>query len=188
MNRRTLVLALPLAACATVPPQPGDVAFIAPNIAFRVPSPTLLGQVVAVAQTVQADYGGIGMVFEAQIDITRAGLDLVVLDSLGRRAITIAWHGQDPVAQTAPWLPDGVTPANMLADIALLYWPEALLGPALLAAGATLETGPDYRRVYGAGRELVRIDYAQAGWGGRALLRNLSFGYSLTVTSVLLAP
>ena len=43
-------LALPLAACATVPPQPGDVAFIAPNIAFRVPSPTLLGQVVAVVK------------------------------------------------------------------------------------------------------------------------------------------
>ncbi len=189
MNRRSLVLALPLAACAALPPPlPGDTALIAPNSAFRVPAPNLLGQRVAVAQSVQADYGGVGMVFEAQIALTPEGLDLVVLDSLGRRALTIAWHGRDPVAETAPWLPEQISPANMLADIALLYWPEALLGPALLAAGARLEVTAERRAIFAGGREVVRIDYMQPGWGGRALLRNLAFGYSLRVNSVLLAP
>ncbi len=188
MNRRSLLLALPLAACATPPRLPGDTAFIAPNIAFRVPAPGLLGQSVAVAQTVQADYGGVGMVFEAQIALTPEGLDLVALDGLGRRALTIGWHGTDPVAEAAPWLPEQVSPANMLADIALLYWPEALLRPALLAAGARLEATPERRAVFAGGQEVVRVEYAQPGWGGRALLRNLAFGYSLRVTSVLLAP
>ena len=189
MNRRSLMLALPFAACATPPqPQPADIAFIAPRTAFRIPPPTLLGQTVAVAQTVQADYAGLGMVFEAQIAITPEGLDLAVLDTLGRRALSIAWHGHDPEAQAAPWLPDGVTAANMLADIALLYWPEALLAPALLAAGARLEATSNHRSILAEGREVIRIEYRQAGWGGQALLRNLAFGYSLTVNSVLLTP
>ena len=189
MNRRHLLLALPLAACATpLPRVPADTALIAPQTAFRIPSPRLLQQAVAVAQSVQADYGGVAMAFEAQLDITTAGLDLVVLDGLGRRALTIGWHDAEPVSQPAPWLPEAVTPANMLADIALLYWPEALLAPALLAAGARLEATPARRSVFAGGQEVVRIDYAQPGWGGQALLRNLAFGYSLRVNSVLLAP
>jgi hypothetical protein len=189
MKRRALLLASPLAACATLPPPlPGDTAFIAPGTAFRIPPPSLLNETVTVAQSVQADYGGMGMVFEAQIALTPEGLDLVALDGLGRRALTIAWHGQDPVATAAPWLPESVTPANMLADIALLYWPEVVLAPALLAAGARLEATTAHRSVFAGGQEVVRIDYARPGWGGQALLRNLAFGYSLNVNSVLLAP
>ena len=192
MKRRDLLLTLPLtlklAACATTPALPADTALIAPNTAFRVPPPHLLGQSVSVAQSVRADYGGIGMVFEAQIALTPDGLDLVALDGLGRRALTIGWHGPEPVAEAAPWLPEHVGPANMLADIALLYWPDALLAPALLAAGARLEATPARRSVLAGGQEVVRADYVRPGWGGRALLRNLAFGYSLDVTSVLLAP
>jgi hypothetical protein len=189
MNRRNLLLVLPLTGCvgASLPLQ-GDTAFIAPNTRFRIPPPSLLHQTVAVAQTVQADYGGVGKVFEAQIAITPEGLDLVALDGLGRRALTISWHGHDPHAEVAPWLPEGVSPANMLADIALLYWPEVVLRPALLAAGARLEATSSRRTIYAGGSEVIRIDYARPGWGGQALLRNLAFGYSLSVNSVLLAP
>ncbi len=188
MRRRELLLALPLAGCATVPPPPADTAFIAPGVAFRVPAPALLRQSVAVAQTVQANYGGMAMVFEAQIAITPAGLDLVALDGLGRRALTIGWHGAAPVVEAAPWLPAQVNAANMLADIALIYWPEALLRPALAAAGAGLEVAGPRRSVVAGGQEVVRVALPQPGWGGRALLQNLAFGYSLDVQSVLLAP
>jgi hypothetical protein len=183
------MLALLPAACAGLPPPlPGDTAFIAPNTRFRIPPPTLLNQTIAVAQTVQADYGGLGLVFEAQIAVTPEGLDLVALDGLGRRALTITWQSHDPTTEAAPWLPASVNPANMLADIALLYWPEALLRPALLAGGARLEASTTQRSIFAGVEEVVRIDYARPGWGGQALLRNLAFGYSLRVNSVLLAP
>ena len=187
MKRRVLLL-LPLAGCASVPPLPADTAFIAPGVAFRIPPPSLLRDTLAAAQSVQADYGGLAMAFEAQLAISPARLDLVVLDGLGRRALTIGWHGAGVAAEPAPWLPAQVSAANMLADIALLYWPEALLRPALAAAGARLEIAPRQRSVFAGGQEVVRIEYAQPGWGGRALLRNLAFGYSLNVQSVLLAP
>ena len=186
---RRLLLLLLLAGCAgRPPPLPADTAFIAQDVALRVPAPSLLRQTVNVAQTVQADYAGQAMVFEAQIAITPTGLDMVVLDGLGRRAMTIAWHGEQPVADTAPWLPRTISAANMLADIALIYWPEALLQPALAAAGARLETVPGRRSVFAGGQEILRMESAQPGWGGRASLRNLAFGYRLDVQSVLLAP
>jgi len=50
---------------------------------------------------------------------------------MGRRAVTITWTGQNVSAETAPWVPETLRPGSMLADIILIYWPEAAVRRAL---------------------------------------------------------
>jgi Protein of unknown function (DUF3261) len=185
---RVIVLLLLLASCAA-PREPADTAMIAPDVRFTVPPPATLGQTLTVHQQVVAHYRDQDFGFEAELAITPMGLDLVALDGFGRRAFTIAWHGVAPTIETAPWLPVTLRPANMLADIALIYWPQAVVAHAVAAAGGVLAVTDTSRSVSVGGREIVHVDYAGGnGWTGTARYRNLAFGYRLDIQSVRIDP
>lgn len=187
MRRRALLPLLLAAGCAD-PPPPGF-ATIAPGLGFAVPPPWVLGLTVSLAQSVRAEVGGMSLAFEAQLDLTPEALRLAALDGFGRRLLTLEWTREGLMAETAPELPAAARPANMLADLALAFWPEAALRPALAEGGALLEASATRRVVVLRGLEVVSIEYRpEAGWQARALYRNDAFGYSLDIQSILLGP
>lgn len=174
---------LMLAACSVPPPPPiTDGVAIARDAVLVLPSPADLGRSVEAMQMVTAHRGDDTHVFEARLSVTEDRLLLVGTDSLGRRAMTIQWRAGEVRVDKAPWVPDGLRPENILADIVLLYWPQEVLARSL--RGAVVRGNADGRIIGDA----IRITWGSDPWNGRSHLLNTSFGYELDVQSVTVTP
>jgi hypothetical protein len=191
IRKMVFTACLLLAGCAAVPSPStlGDTqAMIAPKIVFTVPPPSVLNQTVSVAQSITAHFKEQLFSFDAQIQLTPGELDLAALDGFGRRGLTVAWKPDGIVSQPAPWLPKFIRPADILADIALVYWPREALADSLLASGATLTQTESGRTVSANGRDLVVVEYGPGkDWNRPAKLRNLAFGYEIDIQSAEIA-
>lgn len=179
-----------LCACATQAPMrlPADLksneAMLAPGIRFAIPIPAGSGRTLSVTQSIVAHYGERTVTFAAQIQIAPKALDLVALDAFGRRALTLHWTDDGMRYSTAPWLEPKLRPADILADIAIVYWPRALLAPALSAAGLTLTQTERARTLADADGTLVAVSYGDGtGWNRSAALINYRLGYTLAIQS-----
>ncbi len=163
---------------------PGPVT-IAPGVTMDLPFTRVPGRAVDAVQRVTAHYQDRTVVFEGRISATPERFLLVSLDTLGRRAMTVTWTAAGVHAEAAPWLPASVRAENMLADIVLIYWPEAAVRAAL--TGASLEVTAGRRSVRSrSGGEVVRIDYGtgvSGPWSGLLHLHNLAWGYGLDIQS-----
>ncbi len=181
----TLPAALVLGACTAAPPGIGQAPVpVAPDLSVTLPRPEELGRSVEVSQLVTARYRGETIAFEGHLSATPDRVLLVGIDGLGRRAITITWTDAAVTAETAPWLPSSLRPENMLADLVLLYWPEAVVRRAIAPSAATLEANSRTRSVSVAGKEITHADYSGADpWSGHVTYRNLAWDYSLDVQS-----
>jgi hypothetical protein len=181
-----------LQACVSPMPRPPDVppdiAVIGPKLFYKVPAPEALHSTVAVQQMIVARYRGRSFSFEAQITITPQKLDLVAVDGLGRRALTIGWNGHDLLYEPAPWLPPIFRPSDILASMTMAYWPEDAVRAALAQTNATVTTSPTQRVISVNGKPVVTVDYGKGeGWNRSAHVQNVVFGYGLDIQSVELS-
>lgn len=177
------MIGLGLAACAPAPaPTTGPVRVtVAPGVTLDLPAPAQLGRAVEAVQLVAARHDGQTMLFQSRLSVTADRLRLVTTDSLGRQAMSVTWGAAGLEAERAPWVPDGLRPENVLADIVLLYWPEAAVRQGL--GGADLRQDQDGRQV----GEAIAIAWQGDPWSGRATLRNRAWDYELEVRSALVA-
>lgn len=174
-----------LDGCAA-PPATKEGTLIAPNLYFLTPTPRELGYSVNASQLVTARYRGDVYVFQAQIAISPERLTMIGLDPFGRRALTITSTDSGVTVEAAPGLPDGLRPANILADIAIVYWPEEAVRQGLSQSPAILRASARERSILLNGTELIRVDYdaAQNGeWARSARYMNVTFGYELDLRS-----
>jgi hypothetical protein len=194
MVRRRRVLGLGallvLGACAGEALR--DQVSVAPGLTLVMPDPATLGRRIEVAQLVVARYGARTIAFEARISATRDHFDLLCVDTLGREAMRIHWTQAGVVADKATWVPENLHAENMLADIVMLYWPEAVVSRALAASGGTVVSEPGVRSIRVEGKEAIRADFqSQSGadpWNGKVRYLNLSRDYALDIQSRLLQP
>jgi hypothetical protein len=181
---------LVLDACAEGPPR--DQVSVAPGLTLVMPGPASLNRRIEVAQLVVARYGPRTIAFEARISATSDHFDLLCVDTLGREAMRIHWTQAGIVAEKAAWAPENLHAENMLADIVMLYWPEAVVSRALAASGGAVVSGPGVRSIRVGGKEVIRADFqSQSGadsWNGKVRYRNLSRDYALDIQSRLLQP
>ena len=185
MTRIVPILLLVGCASAIDRPEPIRTVGIAPGVTLTLPPTPALGRTVEAAQLVTAHYGNRTVVFEGRIGVTPERFLLVGTDTMGRRAMTVTWTAKGVTAEAAPWLPVTVRPGNMLADIVMIYWPEAAVRRAL--SGASLASAPGTRTLRNTdGTEIISIDYgttAEGAWSGRLRLHNLAWGYDLDIQS-----
>jgi hypothetical protein len=180
------VLTIALWSCAAER-DPGTAVMIAPGVRFVTPGPQALGYRVVAQQMISAHYRGDSFVWEAHIAVSPEKLEIVGLDAFGRRAFTMTWGGGVLSYEAASWLPATVKPGNVLADIAILYWPQAAIRDALAGSGAIVATTASGRSIMVDGAEIIHVDYDGDGardWRGTAHFRNLAFGYQLDIQSV----
>jgi hypothetical protein len=175
-----------LSACAAPPPEPA--AYIAPGLRFALPSPRELGHSVDAVQLVTAHYRGDVQMFETRLSVVPDRLTLIGLDPFGRRGLTVTLTGGTISIDKASWLPQGLRPENILADVAIVYWPEDAVRRGLAQSGAELRSDARGRSIIADGREIVRVDYATGRgdpWTGTAHYRNDAFGYELDLRSAV---
>jgi hypothetical protein len=187
--RVSLVLAvgLLLGACAA-PVRSVDTVSVAPNILLVMPSPGELGRPVDVMQLITARRGNDVYVFEGRFSATADSLLLVGMDGMGQRILTIRWTQGRMEVERAAWLPNALRPENVLADIILIYWPEASLRRALAPSGAALESSPESRVIRQHGDDIIDVHYEGELWSGVARLKNLVWNYEIEVRSVSVTP
>jgi hypothetical protein len=193
MRRRRLMefaALLLLDACADSPPS--NQVSVAPGLTLMMPDPASLDRRIEVAQLVVARYRPRTIAFEARISATPDHFDLLCVDTLGREAMRIHWTQAGIVAEKATWVPENLHAENMLADIVILYWPEAVVAQALAASGGTVVTAPGVRSIRSEGKEVIHADFqSRSGadpWNGKVRYRNLSRDYALDIQSRLLQP
>lgn len=170
--------------CATQ--RPDTTAFLGPDLPFRTPAPRDLGASVQVAQLITARYGGETYIFAAQLSVSSDQLTLICLDPFGRRALTIVSTGDEITTDAAPWLPRELKAENILADIAVVYWPAEAVRHGLRETKAVVSAQGQYRTITINDREVIRVDYDEpAGqtWPSSARYRNHAFGYELVLQS-----
>ncbi|WP_448207154.1 DUF3261 domain-containing protein [Azospirillum sp. sgz302134] len=186
-RKYVLGLVLLLGACAAMPSEMDARApMIGPRQRLALPRPADLGRSVEAAQLITARRGGDTFVFEGHVSVTPERFMLVGLDTLGRRAMTVTWTDAGVEVETAPWLPEGVRPGAMLADLVVLYWPEAVVRQALAPAVADLVADATSRTVRADGKDLLRAAYgwpAGGPWTGTLRYTNLAWGYDIEVQS-----
>jgi len=168
-----------------------QVAQFAPGRDLALPVPADLGRTVEAAQMLTARYDGQTFAFEGRISITPERLVMVGVDGMGRRAMTATWDGRSLATESAPWLPSNVRPASMLADLVVLYWPEAAVHKALAPAGCKLLATAKSRQVRCGNDTVLTAKYdwpAGAKWNGTLQYSNLAWGYEIDAQSKEITP
>ncbi|MEO0036513.1 MAG: hypothetical protein RLZZ501_2536 [Pseudomonadota bacterium] len=179
-----VLLALLLSACAEAPPPP-VVATVAPGVTLALAAAGR-GEPVEVVQLVAADHGDDTFLLEARLSAGPGRLLLVGTDPMGRRAMRLDWHDGRLEIERAPWVPEDLPPANVLADLMLLFWPAELVRDAL--AGAELIEDGDTRLLRRDGQDLVVVRRGPDPWEGEASLDHRLWHYHLSVQSHRVAP
>ena len=160
-------------------------AVLARDLICEIPPQNAAGEDVSAAQTLTMTHRGKVYTFDAQIQMTAAGIDLVALDGLGRRAITIRWHGGGIDSSRASWIPTLVRPADVLANLMIVYLPLTAVAPALSACGATLTETADGRVVSNGKKDVIAVTYEPGtGWNCGAHLHNTSLDLRIDIKSV----
>ena len=185
----SVLMAVLLAGCAThAPPHADDEALIAPKTVFVIPPPTADTASVTVTQSIVAHYRDQSFACDVQIQLAPGTFDLVALDTLGRRALTVHWKNGKMSADAAPSLPPIMRPADVLADMAIVYGSDQMVSDAIAKSGATLNATATTRTIAKGGHDLIAVDYgAGEGWNRSAKLRNLAFGYEIDIQSAEVA-
>jgi hypothetical protein len=168
-----------------------QVAQFAPGRDLALPLPTDFGRTVEAAQMLSAKFDGQTFALEGRISITPERLALVGVDGMGRRAMTATWDGRSLAMEAAPWLPSSVRPGSMLADIVVLYWPEAAVRKALAPAGCKLLATAKSREVRCGNDTVLTATYdwpAGAKWNGTLHYSNLAWGYEIEAQSKEITP
>lgn len=155
-------------------------AHIAEDIALTLPMPPGYPETITAAQIVQAQYGEAGGVFEAVLSLSPEQAVIVVTAVGGPRLATVTWDADGVREERTVLAPGGVPVENLLADIFMVRWPEAAVADAL-PEGVSVVSGEDgSRRIVSDGETIVEI-IPDAANPGRTLVRNLSFGYEVTI-------
>ena len=197
MRRRDVIKSLAagtvlaLDACATPPPKlPRGQVAVAPGLALTMPSAASLNRRIEVSQLVVAQYGSRNLAFEGRVSASHDHFDLLCIDPLGRQAIRIHWTASGIVSDKAQWVPEDLHPDNMLADIVMLYWPEAVVAQALAPSGGVLKAETGVRSIRLHGTEIIRAEFQPLPggdpWNGKVRYRNLPWDYTLDIQSRLI--
>ncbi|MBI3503634.1 MAG: DUF3261 domain-containing protein [Proteobacteria bacterium] len=180
-----------LAGCASMPAElpepPAGTVRIGPGMYLSLPRPGDLGRELDAAQLVAVRYGNLAYLFECRLSASTGKFSFVGLDTLGRRAMSVIWTDAGVTVEKAPWVPESLNPENILADMVLLYWPEATVRRSL--QGAELQATAQGRVFLSRGKEAIRAEYrplAADRWAGTLVFRNIAWGYELEIQSTVL--
>lgn len=123
--------------------------------------------------------------FLARISAHKGTVKIVVIDDLGRRALTIDWTPDALTIVKADWVPDALDPTRLLADMVMTYWPADVVRDAVSDGMVVEDTmGQRTLRTKKDGFVFAVIERPiRDPWQGLATVRNQKLGYGLTIKS-----
>ena len=181
-------MVLSVAACTSrYVASPGSSA-IAPGLELAVPTGRELGYSVEVTQLITAHFRGQVQVFQAYVSVSPDEINLIAMDPFGARALTITATDDAIHTEEAQIVPAALRPGNVLADLAIVYWPAPALRRGLAGTSASLYDDHNERTISIDGRVVVQVTYDgphEDAWPKVAHLHNIAYGYELDLQSTV---
>lgn len=173
-------LALLLASCASQPSaSPSPAANTAPLAAGP---PPLSGPV---SQTLQAAFAAQTASLQCGMSASGNDWNAVCVTPFGLRVLSVGVNHGVVTAEKGVGVPAQLRPEQVLADMQLVFWPQAALDTAFAGSAWQLSSpAPRTRRLTEAGQLVAEVHYADSDpWNGQVWLSNLRYGYSLIITT-----
>ena len=183
-----VAVSLLLTACQSTPETPPQLV-IAPGLEMDLPALAGPAKSFNATQMVVGTWRDRKFSLETHIERRGASLNVIALDTLGRRAMTIRWSNNNIKSTMASWLPEKLTADMMIAHMVLIYWPQQTLSAALHHRGIVIEQDGQSRQFLRDGQIIISVEYAsdpEKAWNGKAQLVNSILDYRLTVQSNVL--
>jgi hypothetical protein len=161
---------------------------IAPGLELAVPTGRELGYSVEATQLIAAHFRGQVQVFQAYVSVSPKKITVIALDPFGGRALTVTATDDAIHTEESPIVPAVLRPANILADLAIVYWPAPALRRGLAGTSASLYDDEGERTISVDGREIVHVTYEgphENSWTKVAHLHNVAYGYELDLQSTV---
>jgi hypothetical protein len=161
---------------------------IAPGLELLLPTPRELGYSIEATQLITARFSDKVQVFQAYVSVSPEKITLIALDPFGNRALTVTVIDGAIHTEAAPIVPSVLHAENILADLALVYWPASSIRRRLEGTSASLYDDESERKITVDGREVVQVKYEsphEHSWAKHAHLRNIAYGYELDLQSTV---
>jgi hypothetical protein len=144
--------------------------------------PSALGRQLHLAQRIGVTRGESHWSFEAQLEAEPDEVRVAAF-ALGQTVARMVWNGVRLEETHSTHVPDAVTPARILSDLQLAWWPEEAVRAGLPAGFAVSTTG-SVRAVTRGGQPFAQVRYEGAGpiWP-KMELKHLAYGYTLEIES-----
>jgi Protein of unknown function (DUF3261) len=173
--RTALTMALLGAGCASLTPRPTSVDG---NSALLALPPASLGRELHLAQRITVERAGQRVVLDAQLEADAQTVNLAAF-VLGQTVARLSWNGVTLEETHSSRVPEVVTPARILSDVQLAFWPTDAVR-AGLPPGYTLDELGATRTVLREGRPFETVVTVSPQ---RSELEHLAFGYRLLIES-----
>lgn len=171
-----------LASCASTPP------LVMQDSSWPLLSPVSLSQARQVTQLLRGDYNENSFNLRSVVTVDAQQLTVIGLTSVGLRAFTLKYDGNNLSEERAPQVPATLQPRQLLNDLQLIFWPLSALQEAWQPDGGQVsEPYPGTRRLHRNGMLLAEVHYAADPWNGRVWLRHFDHPYSLYIESTPVA-
>jgi hypothetical protein len=184
-----IAMTIAFAGCAArYAASPGSTT-IAPGLQFAMPTGRELGYSIETAQLITAHVRDQVQVFQAYVSVTPDKITIIALDPFGGRALTVTATDDAIHTDAAPIVPAVLRPGNILADLAIVYWPASAVRRGLAGTSARLYDDKRKRTITDNGREVVHVSYQgphENTWTNVAHLRNIAYGYELDLRSTVI--
>ena len=188
MQRVLIVLLVLCAGCAArYEASPGSIT-IAPALEFAIPTGAELGYSIQTTQLITAHFRDQTQVFQAYVDVSPEKVTLIAFDPFGARALTVTATDDGIHTEAAPIVPALLRPGNILADLAIVYWPTRAVRRGLAGTSASLYDDRNERTISVDGQAVVHVTYEsphEDSWPKVAHLHNFAYKYELDLQSTI---
>jgi hypothetical protein len=179
-----LLLSL-LAGCVAAP----KVSAPAATDSLPLLSPASLGQAHQASQVLRGDYGDASFSLRSVVTVDDRQLTVIGLTSMGLRAFTLKFDGQNLTEERASQVPQALQARQLLNDMQLAFWPLTALQSSWRDSGVDVsEPYTGTRRLKRGNELLAEVHYATNAWNGRVWLRHFDHPYSLFIETTPLEP
>lgn len=185
----SLLPSLLLLAACTTPAPPALPPLPSARLQLQL-APATLDAAISLQQHLTVQRNGRIDELDTVLEVDAEQLNLVGL-AFGQRVMTLQYDGKELKTWRHFMLPKEVQGEDVLRDVQLTLWPAAAIRSALPPGWELQESRePQWRRSLLLDHEVVtQIDYPDhKAWGGKVVLTNLRYGYTLTIQSVVTAP
>ncbi|MCA3013180.1 MAG: DUF3261 domain-containing protein [Myxococcaceae bacterium] len=145
-------------------------------------SPASCGCTLALDQRLTISHGTTSHGVDARLEIDAASVDVALL-AAGQVVGTLRWDGERLEAHAPVAWPQMVTPARVLSDLQLVWWPAEAVRNALPSSW-TLVEGPLTRQLRQGGLDLVSVRYEGRPPGWQKVVLERPSRYTIEIESV----
>lgn len=148
-------------------------------------APADLERSLAALQKVSGERDGQQYVMLFQLEIDARHLAMVGSTVGGNTLFSLEYRDGKVNTSVSPLVPAQIDPAWVLADLQLVFWPQAAIERALAGSAFSLASSPGLRELYYRRERLIRVEYSSVDpWRGPVTLKNDKFDYEYRIETL----